>query len=78
MNDRLNNVYTIGIRIMVDKYTNEEEVKTHTDYGNPIIGVWLCLDCGYSCYPRELMEKKAVKPFKCPKCGSYLTYDEEE
>ena len=47
-------------------------------YGNPIVGVWRCLNCGYMCFPRILREKKAVPPFRCPDCENELQYDEEE
>ena len=47
-------------------------------YGNPIVGVWRCLQCRYSCFPRHLSEAEARPPFACPDCRTELTYDEEE
>ncbi len=47
-------------------------------YGNPIVGVLRCLECGYDCFPRHLREMEARPPFRCPDCGNELVYDEEE
>ena len=47
-------------------------------YGNWIVGIWCCLKCNTECFPRQLEEQNAQKPFKCPKCQSDLVYDEAE
>jgi len=52
--------------------------KKSRHYGNPIVGVWYCEECGYQCFPRHLRETEAVPPFLCPECRSELYYDEEE
>ena len=59
-----------------DKST--ESVQKPIAYGNPVIGVWRCLKCGYDCFPRHLRETEARPPFRCPECGKWLVYDEED
>jgi ribosomal protein L37AE/L43A len=47
-------------------------------YGNWIVGIWLCEKCHYNCFPRKLSEENAQAPFECPECQSELVYDEAE
>ena len=48
------------------------------DYGDHMIGMWVCPAQDYSCYPRELEMTRAKQPFLCPRCGRLLEYDEAE
>lgn len=50
---------------------------SEVDYGDPLVGVWHCRKCKLEYFPIELSKKKDTPPFKCPKCQSKLTYDEE-
>jgi hypothetical protein len=48
------------------------------NYGNRIIGIWHCLNCHKSFFPRELADMNMTNPLHCIYCGTLLTYDEEE
>ena len=51
--------------------------KQDIEYGDPVLGVWRCAECGYECYPRRLRDANAQPPFQCSDCRHELHYDIE-
>ena len=52
--------------------------RRRSDYGDAVVGMWVCPRGDYSCYPVELEMTGAESPFLCPRCGRVLEYDESE